>query len=352
MYWIIDYIKNFWAVFSAMSPWLLTGYLLAGVISVILAPGQVKKHLSGKGFLPVLKAVLLGVPLPLCSCGVIPVAASLRDEGADKGATGAFFIATPQTGIDSIIVTWSMMGWQLAVLRPIAAFLSGLAGGLLIKKFCKADPAPVSTPEPEKKTCCCCKTHRNASTEKRGFLQIIHAIFSYGFTRMMKSTAPSLLTGMIIAALIQQLIPEDFGIRYFHGNPVLEFAAVTALAIPLYVCSSASVPIAAALILKGFSPGAALVFLIAGPAIHSVSITAMKSLLGTAAAVCSIISVGFFALAAGITVNLLDISFTLPEFFEKSSFAVIRANVCGILLALVVIRAMILRHKEKITKKS
>ena len=129
-----EYCINFWNVFSAMAPWLLLGYFLAGVIAFLLPPEQIKRHLNGKGMKPILKAVLLGIPLPLCSCGVIPVAASLREEGAGKGATGAFFISTPQTGIDNILVTWSMVGWHLALLRPVLALLSGLTGGWLIRK--------------------------------------------------------------------------------------------------------------------------------------------------------------------------------------------------------------------------
>ena len=148
-----EYCVNFWNVFSAMAPWLLLGYFLAGVIAFLLPPEQIKRHLSGKGLKPILKAVLLGIPLPLCSCGVIPVAASLRDEGAGKGATGAFFISTPQTGIDNILVTWSMVGWHLALLRPVLALLSGLTGGWLIDR---AVPETAPAPRKQEKKCCCC----------------------------------------------------------------------------------------------------------------------------------------------------------------------------------------------------
>ena len=127
MDFIIDYLDNFRKIFSAMSPWLLAGYMAAGIIAYFLNPNQIKKHLGGRGLFAVLKAVLAGIPLPVCSCGVIPIATALRNEGAGKGATGAFFIATPQIGVDSAIVTASMLGWSAALIRAITAFLSGFS---------------------------------------------------------------------------------------------------------------------------------------------------------------------------------------------------------------------------------
>ena len=252
MNWFIDYLQNFWNIFSAMAPWLLFGYLAAGFIAFFLKPDQVSKHLGDSGIRAVLKAVFIGIPLPVCSCGVIPIATALRDEGAGKGATGAFFIATPQIGVDSAIVTASVLGWPTAVIRAVTAFISGVIGGVLISRFSPA--AMDSEPKKSKKCCCCCHSQKKPEDNPRKSWSFI---LSYGFLRMMKSTAPSLLSGMIVAALIQQLVPENFGIEYLGGNTVLEFAAVLIFSIPLYICSSASVPVAMALILKGFSPGAA-----------------------------------------------------------------------------------------------
>ena len=331
-----EYLQNFWAVFSAMAPWLLLGYFLAGVIAYLLPPEQVKRHLSGKGFKPILKAVLLGVPLPLCSCGVIPVAASLREEGAGKGATGAFFISTPQTGIDNILVTWSMVGWHLALLRPVLALLSGLTGGWFISRSC---PAEDVLPEKEEKWCCCCC---GKTTAKRSW----KIIFTHGFGKMLRSTSPSLLLGIAIAALIQQFLPGDFGMKYIAGNMFLEFAVVILLALPLYVCSNASVPIAAALLLKGFSPGAALVFLIAGPASSSVSIAAMKSTLGTKATVIALAVIAFWAVLAGVAVNCLHLPFVLPETLKSACCSVNYRNlVCGGLFGILMLKALWERFK-------
>ena len=343
---VLEYIRNFWQVFVMMAPWLVFGYLLAGIIALLMPQDWVKRNLSGNGFAPVLKAVLLGIPLPLCSCGVIPVAASLRKEGADRGATGAFYISTPQTGVDNIIVTWSMMGGILAALRPVLAFLSGITGGLLIKFFCQ-EPAP--TKVEEKPHCCCCHAQapaKSAEPEKKPNPLVF--VLKYGFDKMMKSTSPSLIVGILIAALIQQLLPADFGKEYLGDKVYLQFVAVIAIAVPLYVCSNASVPIAATLLAKGFSPGAALLFLIVGPAISSVSITSMRSVLGGKAVFFAIFSISIWTLLAGIIVNCFDISFSFPENLCCHAGGLgIFPQICAVVLALLIARALISRYLGK-----
>ena len=344
MNWLIDYLCHFWNIFSAMAPWLLFGYFAAGVIAFFLKPEQVKKHLGGNGISAVLKAVLVGIPLPVCSCGVIPIATALRNEGAGKGATGAFFISTPQIGVDSAIVTASMLGWVAAVIRAVTAFVSGFTGGVLISKLCPAQaPAAVE----KKKSCCCC-CHANAAKEEKSAVPAWRFILSYGFLRMMKSTTPSLLAGMVIAALIQQLVPENFGAEYLCGNLFLEFAVVLIFSIPLYICSSASVPVALTLMLKGFSPGAALLFLIAGPTIHSVSITSMRQIIGTKAMLVAVATIAFWAVLAGEMVNLFDIPIkAATSFLDPTGHNATLKLVCGIILACLVCRALIARYREQ-----
>ena len=322
-----EYVLNFFAVFFELAPWLLIGYVLAGFIAFLLTPEQVKRHLSGKGMKPILKAVLFGVPLPLCSCGIIPVAASIREEGASRGASGAFLVATPQTGIDSILVTWSMLGWGLAIFRPIFAFLTGLTGGFLIEKFC-SDPneeaEKVEAQKEEKEHHCCCCCHSKAAEkqevvkEKRTLFGAVKFVLSYGFGKMLNSTSPSLFVGILLAALIEMVVPADFGASYINNNMALEFLIVTVIAIPLYVCSSASVPVAMALFLKGFSPGAVLIFLVAGPATNTVTIAAMKSMLGSKATIMTTAVIAFWAVVAGCFVNYLGIEIPRTEIFNHS----------------------------------
>ena len=344
MDWLIGYCYNFWKIFSAMAPWLLAGYLAAGIIAYFLKPEQVKKHFGGRGAAAVLKAVLIGIPLPVCSCGIIPIATALRNEGAGKGATGAFFISTPQIGVDSAIVTASMLGWSAAVIRAVTALISGVTGGLLIAGLC-----PESAPQaPETKKSCCCCCHAKKGSEAPAPQAPWVFILSYGFLRMMKSTAPSLLLGMVIAALIQQIVPENFGAQYLCGSTVLEFAVVLIFSIPLYICSSASVPVALALILKGFSPGAALLFLIAGPTIHSVSLTSMRQIIGSKAMLLAAGTIAFWAVMAGVTVNLFNIPIsTAAGVLSPASHPGMVKTGCGIFLATLIIRALTARYLEK-----
>ena len=358
---IINYLREYFfafvAIFSELAPWLLIGYILSGFIGFLLPPEQVKRHLSGTGLKPILKAVLFGVPLPLCSCGIIPVAASVKDEGASRGATGAFFIATPQTGIDSILVTWSMLGVWMAICRPVFAILTGVTGGYLIDRFC---PETVEVPQNKEKhsCCCCCHSHKSTETpkEKQGFITAIKNIFSYGLGKMIKSTTPSLLVGILLAALIEMIVPKDFGASYINNNMTLEFLIMVLIAIPLYVCSSASVPVAMALLLKGFSPGAVLIFLVVGPATNTVSIAAMRSLVGSKATIISVIVIAFWGVVAGVLVNLCGIKIPQVEIFEH----IHSSECCGvswylkivatIIMALLMLYAVWVKLMQKFSK--
>lgn len=343
MEFITEFFRNFLQVLTGIAPWLLTGFFVSGLIALLLPPGQIKHHLGGRGFKSVLKAVLLGVPLPICSCGVVPVATALRQEGADKGATGAFYISTPQTGVDSMLVTWSLIGLPMALIRVAVAALSGLTGGLLINRWGGRDASPAGTLHAGQ-DCCCASMSANKSG--RGDLSIaggLKFVLNYGFIKMVKRMAPTLTFGIAAAALIQQLVPENFGAEYIGGNPVLEFAVIILFALPLYVCSTASVPVAAALMLKGFSPGAALIFMIAGPAANSVSITSMKSLLGTRAMLLAMGSIIFWTLSAGTLVNVFHLPFELSGAFSPEHGAPVWRSVCAAVLALLLLKGLVER---------
>lgn len=351
MEFVLSYLEAFWAVFTAIAPWLLVGFFLAGLVATFVSPDKIKKHLGENSKNGVLKAVLWGVPLPICSCGIIPIATALRKSGARRGAVGAFYIATPQTGVDSILVTWLMMGWVMAIIRPILAAVTGITGGVLIDKFTTEKVAQVE----EKKSCCCscscsskkeeeakpssCCSSENASAIPVDFIGKFRYAMAYGFGKMVKSISKSLLWGVAIAALIQCLIPNNFSAEYIGGNIVLEFVLVTALAIPLYVCSSASVPIAVSLMLKGFSPGAALLFLILGPTTNAISIAAMKNILGSKATVISLATITFFAVVAGVIINCFDIPLNLAQIGEAcSANEHIIANGCGLALGMLLLQ--------------
>ena len=235
----------------------------------------------------------------------------------------------------------------LALVRLLIAYITGLAGGWAVEKFCPPDAQQVNEKE-EKKCCCCCCHSEEKQPIKKEWKKAPQCILQYGFIKMLKSMSPSLMLGMLIAALIEMLVPQNFGADFIAGRVWLEFILVIALALPLYVCSSASVPIAVALILKGFSPGAALVFLVAGPGISSVSVTSMKSILGTKATVISVAVIGLCAVIGGIIVNLFDIPFELPQIYEQSkTYMVYVKLVSGIILGALVVNALYNRWCKK-----
>lgn len=310
---------DFWATLSEMAPYLLFGFLIAGLLSVWINADVVRRHLGGAGFWQVFKASLFGVPLPLCSCGVIPVSMSLHKHGASKGATVSFLLSTPQTGVDSILVTYSLMGPVFAIFRPLAAFLTGLLGGCVVNAVENHDPDHT----PEAKPGCtdtCCSNENKQSWLSRAM--------KHGFVTLPSDIARAMLVGILIAALISAVVPDDFfaETQAVAGGGIIAMLVMMVVGIPVYVCATASVPIAVALIGKGLNPGAALVFLMTGPATNAASLMTLGSQLGVRTAVTYLLSVAGCALAGGIILDAIfrgDLSSIhhahgamLPEWFK------------------------------------
>jgi uncharacterized membrane protein YraQ (UPF0718 family) len=289
-------VVDFWATVAEMSPYLLFGFFVAGLLSVLVSQQMVERHLGGRGMLPVLKASLFGVPLPLCSCGVIPVAMSLRKHGASKASTVSFLLSTPQTGVDSILVTYSLLGPVFAIFRPLMALVTGLVGGGLVNVFGREEqrqPQEPPAPEPAGECCCCHKPKHRLLNAMR-----------YGFITLPRDIGKPLLVGLAVAALISAFVPGDFFVgRLGTGLPAM--LLMMAIGIPLYVCASASVPVAAALILKGLSPGAALVFLMTGPATNAAGLVTIWKTLGRRTALLYLLAVAGCALAGGLLLDSL-----------------------------------------------
>jgi hypothetical protein len=299
---------DFWSVLGQMSPYLLLGFAAAGALSLLISARTVERHLGGPGFWPVFKAALFGVPLPLCSCGVIPVSASLHRKGASRGATVAFLISTPQTGVDSIMVTFSLLGLTLAIYRPLAALISGVLGGLLVAYTVKEGGAPgKAAPSGTTTACPTCAAPGAADDDRpEGWLGRLRAAVVYGFADLPEDIGRSMLGGLIIAAIITAIVPPDFFTGVLSGG-IVAMLVMMALGIPVYVCATASVPVAAALIARGVSPGVALVFLMTGPATNAATIATVWRTMGKKTAVLYLASVAGTALASGLT---LDYFFT------------------------------------------
>lgn len=286
---LINFVFVLWNVTREMAPYLLFGFFMAGVLSVAISPRKIESHLGGKGLWPVLKASLFGVPLPLCSCSVIPVGVSLRKHGATAGASTAFIISTPQTGIDSFMVTFSLLGTTMAVFRPVTAFLSGLIGGALVTLFHLKTKKPKEMPKCDDPCC-------NAIKPKKG---ILYNVFHYGFVVLPKDLVKSLMVGLVIAGVITAVVPDDF-FSGFLGSGITGMFLIMAVSIPVYVCATASVPVALALIAKGVSPGTALVFLMAGPATNAATISAIWNTMGRYSAIIYLSTVGCSAIVSGL----------------------------------------------------
>ena len=293
-------MKEVLSLINEMSPYLLLGFFFAGVMHAFI-PGMVyNRYLGGKGFKSVFYGALFGVPLPLCSCGVLPTAMSLRKQGASKGATASFLISTPETGVDSIIATYSVLGLPFAVIRPVAAFCNAIMGGWLINKF--GDKDEVVPVDASAKTCCC--HHKQEETHHEGFLGKMREALRFGFVEMIEDIGKWLVIGLVIAGLITVFVPDEF-FALFRGNTQLSMLLVLCIAIPMYICATGSIPIAVALMMKGLTPGAALVLLMAGPACNMASILLINKALGRKSLALYLASIITMAILWGHVVDYL-----------------------------------------------
>lgn len=328
---IIDLINK-------MSPYLLLGFLLAGVMHAFVPSGIYRRYLGGSRFRSVLNAALLGVPMPLCSCGVIPTAMSLRKEGASKGATVSFLVATPQTGVDSIIATYSLMGLPFALLRPVAALLTALVGGQMVNLFDeKDDVEAVALQRGEEK--------------RRSFSEKIVDALRYAFVDMMQDIGRWLVVGLVVAGLITVFVPDSF-FALFADNSLLSMIIVLLFAMPMYLCATGSIPIAVALMMKGLSPGTALVLLMAGPAVNAASMLVVGKVLGRRTLLLYLASIVGGAMAFGLGMDYL-----LPrEWFTVAIDSIngggVHAHsylniICTVVLALLLVNALIRRFLRK-----
>ncbi len=306
---MIDKILEIWL---DMSPYLLLGMMVAGVLHIYLGSNFIRKHM-GRGIKNIVKASLLGVPLPVCSCGVIPIASSLRDDGASKGATLSFLVSTPTTGVDSIFATYSLLGPFFAIFRPLFALFAGIFTGLI---------SQIGEKEEE------IEKHEHAVVEKRRARDAL----KYAFIEMPEDIGKWLVVGVVAGGIIAS-IPFNIDAAY----PFDMFAALL-VSLPLYVCATGSIPVAMALIEKGFSPGAALVFLIAGPATNTVTLSFVRYKLGRRSFFIYLLSISFLALMAGVLFNFLYDAFGGGK-YASSSLPLWLKGIAGIILAFLIIVA-------------
>jgi len=236
----IDFFNELYFLTMEMAPYLLLGFMIAGILYGFFPKNKVQKYLGKNNLRSVINASLLGIPLPLCSCGVIPTGVSFHQNGASKGAAVSFLISTPQTGVDSIMVTYSLLGLPFAVLRPIIAFFTGIFGGWYTNRLVKKNPH-------EEGSIHQIEEHRNYNS----LYQRVYSMMKYAFVDFLQDIMRWLVIGLIIAAAISIALPDDFFTTYI-GNNYLSILLVLAASVPLYVCATGSVPIAAVLLMKVF----------------------------------------------------------------------------------------------------
>jgi len=281
------------------------------VLHVFFSEGKMNRLLGKSNMKSVFRAALIGVPLPLCSCGVIPTAISIHKNGASKGAAVSFLISTPQTGVDSILVTYSLLGLPFAIVRPIVAFFTGIMGGFFTNRAENRSETPPKVAE------------KQEPPDKR--INPLVAIFKYAFVDFLQDIAKWLVIGLLVAALIAVFVPDDFFASYLHHD-FLGMIIILLVSIPVYVCATSSVPIAAVLILKGLSPGAALVFLMAGPATNAATISVIGKVMGR-----KTLFIYLFTIIAGALLSGLFIDYFLPREWFVSGLSAHHQHAHGLL---------------------
>ena len=326
---ILTFLQSLWTMTGEMAPYLLFGFLIAGLLHVFIRQEFVERHLGRRGFRQILKATLIGVPMPLCSCGTIPVAAALRRDGASKGATAAFLASTPQIGVNSVFATWGMLGGVFTIIRVAAAFCSGLLAGVFTDLFDHDSrdqtPKPPAAPD----------------ADRPGLHINLRRALEYGFVTLPADIGRALILGLLVAGAIAAFIPADlFAGRL--GDSLLLFPLITLVAIPMYTCSTGSIPVALALMHLGVSPGAALVFLIAGPATSAAAISTLWKMVGRRTALIYLASIVLTSWGFGFLFNTLpmDVLESVACHAQASSSAAIQGHIWAGLLVLVLLNAL------------
>jgi uncharacterized protein len=348
---VLSILYESYFLLNQMAPYLLFGFLCAGILHVCIKQEAIVCHLGKNNFTSVIKASLFGIPLPLCSCGVIPAALSLRREGESKSAVMAFLISTPTTGIDSIFATYALLGGLFTVYRIIADFVTAMVTGIFATLFLKEDK---NIHEQEVQAPCklCCSHHEE---HRHSLFEKVKEIFRYAFVDLIRDSGWWLLIGILIGGILTYLLPDKF-VQNYLGTGWKAMVVMLLVGIPMYVCATGSVPIAAALILKGMNPGAAFVFLVAGPATNTVTIAFVLKQLGIKALIIYLSSIAVCSIFFGVMLDhlwsrmgvgnlehIMHHEAMLPSWIEMSASALLLLFIGNAL-----IRKFFVTKKEKV----
>jgi len=356
---LVDIARATFELAAETAPFLFVGFFAAGILKVFVPTRLIEGHLGGEGLGAITKASLLGVPLPLCSCSVIPTAAGLRDGGAGRGPTTSFLISTPETGVDSISVTWGLMDPVMTVARPIVSFVTAVVTGILVAVFGGPEP---KEEEAEPLPTSCCSSQPASDTEAKGDSCCpgeaaetappgkLRQILRYGFVTLIDDLALWLLIGFVLSGLVAAMVPASFFTDTVPSG-IPGMLLMMLVGTPLYICATSSTPVAAALVAKGLAPGAALVFLLVGPATNATTLLVVSRMIGRRAVVLYLAGIVLSALAAGVFIDwlyaALDINLTArvaealghePSFF---------AQVLGAILLVLLVASLVRQRRHK-----
>jgi len=346
---LINILSESWSILLDSAPYVLLGLLVAGTVKAFLPDTLVTKHLGRKSLGSVLKASLMGVPLPLCSCGAVPAAVALHKQGASKGAASAFLVSAPGVGVDSIALTWALLDPVMTVARPLGAFLTATVTGLGVNMQPETSPTPAAgnqapngshgdSHEHGRHACCGShhapaalkaeKSHAHAhgcgcgdahglecvlgSGTRQPLKQRLADSLRFIFDELVADIGPWLLVGIGIAATISVLIPAEIMEQYL-GSGILPMLVMLGVGLPIFICATSATPVAAALVAKGLSPGAALVFLLAGPVTSAATLTVLGKAMGKRVAAVYLASIAIVSLILGLIVDWLYLTWALDS---------------------------------------
>ncbi len=347
MDFLISWVDSVWEMMLESSFLLVIGIFLAGLISVFFNSERIKQYLKGSGASQVFKAALFGIPLPLCSCSVLPVAHQLRKSGVKKGGTVSFLISTPETGVDSIMLTYSLIDPMMTIARPISAFITAAAAGLVENAF--DNEATDELPAIDESDCeCSSKTSEPVQGIEKPVIQKILGGIKYAFGDLLDDLAPYLLIGYLLAGLVSILIGQEIvAVSSSLQSGFGGYLVALLVGMPLYICATASTPLAASLLVGGFSPGAVLVFMLAGPATNIASLVVVSKIIGPKAVLRYLLVIIFFSVLSGLAVDYIYESFSISTNFSSSSshqhssvLAVASATFISVLILLYSLRSL------------
>ena len=347
-----ELILNFIDLFTESAPWLLLGLAVAGIMKYLIPVTLLERHMSQDNIASISKAAVIGAPLPLCSCGVIPAALGLRRSGASPSATISFLVSTPETGVDSISVSYALLGPFMAVIRPIAAIVSAITAGIMVMLTSRQRRAHQTAQSPgntEQNTPCCANKKTTPTPQRTTYKQTLIDIWTFSSQTLLNDIMKWLMIGLLLAACIKTWVPHEFLTQW--GDSFTAMLVMALVGIPMYICASASTPVAAGFLAAGVSPGAVLVFMLAGPATNLATMGMIQQELGRRVLITYLSTIISISIVMGYATNWLVSEFDF-EIYQVAAHQHEMAHslfyqMAALILALLIIKNVIIRIAQK-----